>query len=112
MVENERLKINVGQTKEGTVAYSIVLKKARTAIYLGTIEKITLIRLLEDVVETSKKFPQAISQGIWVAFGQGELWVWLTLKDAAFILENIPLTEEEKQLALDIEESGGKITIQ
>ncbi len=104
MVENERLKIKKGFTRNGTLSYAIVFKKARVAIYLGTEEKITLIKLLRDVLKKSED-PNKIAYGTYVSFGNGEILIFFTIEDIKFILKNIPLEPHEENLILK-EENG------
>jgi len=105
MVENERLKIKEGFTRNGTLSYAIIFKRARVAIYLGTEERIALIKLLRDILKKSED-PNKVAYGTYVSFGNDEILVFLTMKDIKFILENVPLQSHEENLVL--EEENGK----
>jgi len=87
------------------LSYAIILKKARVAIYLGTEEKITLIKLLRDVLKKSESSDK-VGYGTYISFGNNEILIFLTMEDVKFILKNIPLELHEENLVL--EEKNGR----
>lgn len=98
-MENEHFKIFEGVTREGRKAWSLRLKRARVAIYLGSVEKIALVKTLRDRLEHS----QLDEKYFWIGFGYGTFNVLFSVEDAKFVLRYLPLSETEKKLSLEEE---------
>jgi len=103
IAENKNLKISEGYVK-GQKVWGLYLKKARVAIYLGPEEKITLFRTLESLLNHPK---QPAEGYYWVGFGYGLFNFLVSVEDCRFLIENLPMSEQEKRLAIE-EESLGK----
>ena len=100
IAENEHFKIFEGVTREGNKAWSLRLKRARVAIYLGSVEKITLVRSLKDRLEHSE---QPDEKYFWIGFGYGTFNVLVSVEDARFLLKYLPLSKTEKKLSVEEE---------
>ena len=85
--------------------YALTCAKGHFTFYIkGKNEKLVFYNMLKSV-QAEIKDVAFITFGGWFA-------LWLTAEDVAFLLENLPMTDAEKEASVSAEIVDEKITIQ
>jgi len=101
IAENENWRIRQAEDDN----YALTCGKGHFTFYIkGKNEKLVFYNMLKSV-ETKVKDVAFITFGGWFA-------LYLTVEDIAFLLENLPMTEAEKEASMSAEMVDEKITIQ